>query len=68
MGGVSTSSQRSARETARRWAADPLSLMWVLLLAALVLVVVSGITPVGQPVFLAGLAAVIAGVSLSGST
>ena len=60
--------QRIARENARRWAADPLSLMWVLLVAALVLVVVSGITPVGQSVLLAGLAAVIAGVSLSGST
>lgn len=65
---MSTSSQRSARTTVRRWAADPLSLMWVLLLFALGLVVTSDIAPVGQPVFLAGLAAVIAGVSLSGST
>ncbi len=48
VGGVSSSPESSALETARRWAADPLAVMWVLLAA--------------------GLAAVVAGFSLSGST
>lgn len=54
---------------ARQWIADPLSLMWVLALAALTLIGIGGWRAGDEMTLLAvGLAAVIAGVSLSGST
>lgn len=68
VGGVSNSLHPTPGQSARRWAADPLALLGALLVVAVTLIVVGSSSPLDHTVALAVLAAVIAGVALSGST
>lgn len=70
LGGMTLSAQPGrGQDAARRWIADPLSLMWLLTLAALALPVLGGWQAGDvKAVVAAALAAAIAGVALSGST
>lgn len=68
---MNDSHDASRPDTARRWAADPLALMWGLLAVGVALFFVGGLAssgPANLSAFAGALAAVVAGVALSGST